>query len=47
MNVLINLTSVEDETYCDDMRNKVEDIMEKAESMQKFVFEKTMDIIND
>ena len=47
MNVLINLTSVEDETYCDDMRNKVEDIMEKAESMQKFVFEKTMNIIND
>ena len=47
MNVLINLTSVEDETYCDDMRNKVEDIMGKAESMQKFVFEKTMNIIND
>ena len=47
MNVLINLTTVEDETYCDDMRNKVEDIMEKAESMQKFVFEKTMNIIND
>jgi glutamate formiminotransferase/formiminotetrahydrofolate cyclodeaminase len=47
MNVLINLTSVEDETYCDDMRNKVADIMEKAESMQKFVFEKTMNIIND
>jgi glutamate formiminotransferase/formiminotetrahydrofolate cyclodeaminase len=47
MNVLINLTSVKDETYCDDMRNKVEDIMEKAESMQKFVFEKTMNIIND
>lgn len=47
MNVLINLTSVEDETYCDDMRNKVAGIMEKAESMQKFVFEKTMNIIND
>ena len=47
MNVLINLTSVEDESYCDDMRNKVEDIMEKAESLQKFVFEKTMNIIND
>ena len=47
MNVLINLTSVEDETYCDDMRNKVEDIMGKAESMQKFVFKKTMNIIND
>jgi glutamate formiminotransferase/formiminotetrahydrofolate cyclodeaminase len=47
MNVLINLTSVEDETYCDDMRNKVADIMEKAESMQKFVFKKTMNIIND
>ena len=47
MNVLINLTSVEDESYCDDMKNKVEDIMEKAESLQKVVFEKTMNIIND
>ena len=47
MNVLINLTSVEDESYCDDMKNKVGDIMEKAESLQKVVFEKTMNIIND
>ena len=47
MNVLINLTGVEDESYCDDMKNKVEDIMEKAESLQKVVFEKTMNIIND
>ena len=47
MNVLINLTSVEDESYCDDTKNKVEDIMEKAESLQKIVFEKTMNIIND
>ena len=47
MNVLINLTSVEDESYCDDMKNKLEDIMEKAESLQKVVFEKTMSIIND
>ena len=47
MNVLINLSSVEDNYYCDDMRNKVEDIMEKAESLQKVVFEKTMNIIND
>ena len=47
MNVLINLTSVEDDSYCDDMRNKVEEIMEKAESLQKVVFEKTMNIIND
>ena len=47
MNVLINLTSVEDNSYCDDMRNKVEEIMEKAESLQKVVFEKTMNIIND
>jgi formiminotetrahydrofolate cyclodeaminase len=45
--VLINLTSVEDESYCDDMKNKVEGIMEKAESLQKVVFEKTMNIIND
>jgi len=47
MNVLINLTSVEDDSYSDDMRNKVEEIMEKAESLQKVVFEKTMNIIND
>jgi len=47
MNVLINLTSVEDDSYCDDMKNKVEGIMEKAESLQKVVFEKTMNIIND
>jgi len=45
--VLINLTSVEDDSYCDDMRNKVEEIMVKAESLQKVVFEKTMNIIND
>ena len=47
MNVLINLASIEDESYCDDMKDKVEDIMEKAESLQKVVFEKTMNIIND
>ena len=47
MNVLINLTSVEDESYCDDTKNKVEDIMEKAGSLHKVVFEKTMNIIND
>jgi len=46
-NVLINLNSVEDSSYCDEMRNKVEDIMKKAESLQKVVFEKTMNIIND
>ena len=47
MNVLINLASIDDESYCDDMKDKVEDIMEKAESLQKVVFEKTMNIIND
>ena len=47
MNVLINLPGVGDDKYCDDMRNRVEEIMEKAESLQKTVFEKTMTIIND
>jgi len=46
MNVLINLPGVEDDDYCVDMRNRVEKIMEKAESLQKIVFEKTMNIIN-
>ncbi len=46
MNVLINLPGVEDDDYCGDMRNRVEKIMEKAESLQKIVFEKTMNIIN-
>ena len=46
MNVLINLPGVEDDDYCVDMRNRVEKIMEKAESLQNIVFEKTMNIIN-
>jgi glutamate formiminotransferase/formiminotetrahydrofolate cyclodeaminase len=46
MNVLINLPGVEDDDYCGDMRNRVEKIMEKAESLQKIVFKKTMIIIN-
>jgi glutamate formiminotransferase/formiminotetrahydrofolate cyclodeaminase len=46
MNVLINLSSIEDEDYCDEMSHRVEEIIEKAESMEKVVFEKTMNIIN-
>ncbi len=46
MNVLINLPGIEDEDYCDSKRDQVETIMEKAESLEKIVFEKTMDVIN-
>ena len=46
MNVLINLPGVEDDDYCDIMRLKVESLLEKSESLQKIVFEKTMNVIN-
>jgi glutamate formiminotransferase/formiminotetrahydrofolate cyclodeaminase len=45
MNVLINLPGVDDEAYCEDKREAVETLMEKAESLEKVVFEKTLKII--
>jgi len=45
MNVLINLPGVDDESYCDEKRESVETLMEKAESLEKVVFEKTLKVI--
>ena len=46
MNVMINLPGVEDESYCNEKKNAVNDLIEKAELLQKVVFEKTMNVIN-
>ncbi len=46
MNVMINIPGVEDESYCNEKKNAVNDLIEKAELLQKVVFEKTMNVIN-
>jgi formiminotetrahydrofolate cyclodeaminase len=46
MNVMINLPGVEDESYCNEKKNAVNDLIEKAKSLHQVVFEKTMNGIN-
>ena len=46
MNVMINLPGVEDESYCNEKKNAVNDLIEKAKSLHQVVFEKTMNVIN-
>ena len=46
MNVLINLSNVQDDVYCNDKRKAVENLIQDAETNRNFVFEKTMKIIN-
>ena len=46
MNVLINLPSVDDEAYCGEKRNDVNDLIQKAEAKHKVVFDKTIGVIN-
>ena len=46
MNVMINIPGVEDESYCNEKKNAVNGLIEKAELLQKVVFEKTMNVIN-
>lgn len=45
MNVLINLPGVDDDSYCDEKRQAVEELIDKAESLEKVVFEKTLKVI--
>ena len=46
MNVLINLPGVDDKSYCDEKRNAVNEIIQKAEAKHSAVFEKTIGVIN-
>ena len=46
MNVMINLPGVEDESYCNEKKNAVNDLIKKAKSLHQVVFEKTMNVIN-
>ena len=45
MNVMINLPGVDDPSYCDTKRKEVDALIQKAESLHKTIFEKTMAII--
>ncbi len=45
MNVLINLPGVNDDAYCDEKRNAVEALIQKAEAKHKSVFTKTLEVI--
>jgi glutamate formiminotransferase/formiminotetrahydrofolate cyclodeaminase len=46
MNVLINLSGVDDDAYCGEKRNDVNDLIQKAEAKNKVVFDKTIGVIN-
>ena len=46
MNVLINLPSVDDEAYCGEKRNDINNLIQKAEAKHKVVFDKTIGVIN-
>ena len=46
MNVLINLPSVNDEVYCGEKRNDINDLIQKAEAKHKVIFDKTIAVIN-
>ena len=45
MNVLINLSGLDDEAYCDDKRKSVKSLVSKANSLVQAVYEKTIDKI--
>jgi len=47
MNVLVNLSGVEDNSYCDKKRIDVNALILKAEAKHKVVFEKTLEKIED
>ena len=47
MNVFVNLSGVDDNSYCDKKRNDVNDLILKAEAKHKVVFEKTLEKIED
>ena len=45
MNVLINLAEVDDNIYCEAKRQDMEDLLVKAKTLAKVVFEKTIKVI--
>ena len=45
MNVMINLSAVEDKTYCDSIQEKVDSFIKSGQAIHKKVFEKTIAII--
>ncbi|MBN4080895.1 glutamate formimidoyltransferase [Caldithrix abyssi] len=45
MNVLINLPGVDDESYCNEKRKAVDELIQKAEDYHQTVYRKTMKII--
>jgi glutamate formiminotransferase/formiminotetrahydrofolate cyclodeaminase len=47
MNVLINLPGIQDQTYRDEKRSAVEDLIQKAESLHQAVYGKTIKVIHD
>ena len=45
MNVMINLSGLEDSSYVEDAQNKVNELINKAEVLHKTIFNKTLSII--
>ena len=45
MNVMINLSGLEDSSYVEDTQNKVNELINKAEVLHKTIFNKTLSII--
>ena len=45
MNVMINLSTVEDKTYCDSIQEQVDSFINSGQAIHKKVFEKTLAII--
>jgi len=45
MNVLINLPGVDDQSFCDEKRKAVDELIQKAEAKHKDVFIKTLEVI--
>ena len=46
MNVMINLSGLEDKPYCKSMQEEVDKLVEDAETLHKIVFSNTLSIIN-
>ena len=45
MNVMINLSEVEDVSYCETRQEEVDSLIDSGEAIHKKVFEKTIAII--
>ena len=45
MNVMINLSEVDDTSYCESLQNEVDSLIKNGEGIHKKAFEKTVSII--